>query len=284
MKKFEGVLLACDFDNTIAPTGKCLSQGLPFPGVPEENIRAIRYFMDEGGYFSVVTGRAYPAYLHLKDLIPVNCPTALFNGAGIYDFAKGEYLWKRELPEDITEHYHAVMEAFPTLGMEIFCWDERVFAERPNIYVERHQNLTKAPWVKIDRLESVGEPVAKLLFEDEYEVLAEVQKFLLAQPWIKDYETIFSGRHLLELTAKGATKAGAVTELARIFGVKKEHIYCAGDEENDLSMLELAQTAFVPEDCNPLLKDRPFCFVGPCTRHAVADMIALLDEKYTQDR
>lgn len=282
MKKFEGVLLACDFDNTIAPTGKCMAQGIPFSGVPEENIRAIRYFMEEGGLFSVVTGRAYPAYLHLKDLIPVNCPTALFNGAGIYDFGKEEYLWKVDLPDSIAEHYHEVMEAFPTLGMEIFCWDKRVYAERPNVYVDRHQLLTKAPFVEVDRLESVEGAVAKLLFEDEYEVLVEVQKFLLSRPWIKDYETIFSGKHLLELTARGATKAGAVRELARIFGVKDEDLYCAGDEENDLSMLELAETAFVPEDCNPLLKDRPFCFVGPCTRHAIADIIAILDEKYTQ--
>ena len=282
MKRFEGVLLACDFDNTIAPTTKCLAAGLPFTGVPEENVAAIRRFMDEGGLFSVVTGRAYPAYLHLKDLVPGNCPTALFNGAGIYDFSKDEYLWRVDLPEEVTQYYHEVMDAFPTLGMEIFCWDERVFAVRPNIYVVRHQELTKAPWVEIGSLEEVGEPVAKLLFEDEYEVLVEVQKFLRSRPWIGDYETIFSGKHLLELTAKGATKAGAVQELARLYDIRPEHIYCAGDEENDLSMLEIAAEAFIPADCNPLIKGRGYAEVGPCTEHAVADMIAALEKKYPE--
>lgn len=282
MKRFAGVLLACDFDNTIAPTGKCFTRGLPFPGIPEENLAAIRRFMAEGGLFSVVTGRAYPAYLHLKDQVPGNCPTALFNGAGIYDFSRGEYLWRKRLPKDALRHYHEVMDAFPTVGLEAFTWDERVFAVRPNDFVRRHQALTRAPWVEVEALEDTGVEMAKLLFEGEYEELAAVQQFLLSRPWIGEYETIFSGPHLLELTARGASKADAVRELARLAGVAAAHVYCAGDEENDLPMLEIAAEAFIPSDCNPLLLGRGFTTVGPCTEHAVADIIAALEEKYPQ--
>lgn len=282
MKRFAGVLLACDFDNTIAPTGKCFTKGLPFTGIPEENLAAIRRFMAEGGLFSVVTGRAYPAYLHLKDQVPGNCPTALFNGAGIYDFSRGEYLWRKRLPADVLCRYHEVMDAFPTVGLEAFTWDERVFAVRPNDFVRRHQTLTRAPWVEVAALEDTGAEMAKLLFEGEYEELAAVQQFLLSRPWIGEYETIFSGPHLLELTARGASKADAVRELARLAGASAEHVYCAGDEENDLPMLEIAAEAFIPADCNPLLLDRGFTTVGPCTEHAVADIIAALEEKYPQ--
>ncbi|MGM9618269.1 MAG: HAD family hydrolase [Oscillospiraceae bacterium] len=284
MKRWDGVLLACDFDNTIAPTQKCISRGLPFPGVPEENLTAIRRFMAEGGRFAVVTGRAYPAFLHLRQLVPTNCPTALFNGAGVYDFEQGKYLWRLELPAEILQHCREVMEAFPRLGFEVFLWDERVFAVRPNAFIERHQRLTGAPWKEIGSLEELGEPVAKLLFEDEYEVLLQVQRFLRSRPWIGAYETIFSGKNLLELTAKGADKAGAVRFLAKYLSIAPEHIYCAGDEENDLPMLQMAAEAFVPEDGNPLLRDRGFHFVGPCTRHAVADMVAALEEKYPAGR
>ena len=69
-------------------------------------------------------------------------------------------------------------------------------------------------------------------------------------------------------------------ELAKIYGIRHAHIYCAGDEENDLSMLEIAAEAFIPSDCNPLIKGRGFTEVGPCTAHAVADMIELLEKKY----
>lgn len=280
MKPWQGVLLACDFDNTIAPTGKCHAQGIPFRGIPEENLRAIRRFIAGGGRFAVVTGRAYPAYLHLKDLIPTNCPTALYNGAALYDFSRGEYLSQLGLPEEIRTLYREVMDAFPSVGMEVFCWDEAVYAERPNDFLRRHQLLTNAPWVEIGSLTEVSQPIAKLLFEDEHEVLVELERFLQERPWYGAYETIFSGAHLLELTARGANKARAVEELAQRYGIAREHIYCAGDEENDLPMLELAQTAFVPEDANPRLRDYPFHFVGPCTRHAVADMVEELARRY----
>lgn len=280
MKRFAGVLLACDFDNTIAPTGKCFAAGLPFPGVPQENVEAIRRFMAQGGLFSVVTGRAYPAFLHLREQVPTNAPTALFNGAGIYDFAKGEYLWQVRLPQGAFTHYHEVLDTFPTVGMEAFSWDERVFAVRPNAFVIRHQTLTRAPWTEVAALEDTGIEAAKLLFEDEYEVLLEVQRFLRSRPWIGEYDTIFSSPNLLELTARGARKADAVQELARLHGIAPEHIYCAGDEENDLSMLELAAEGFVPADCNPKLLGRGFTTVGPCTEHAVADIVAALERKY----
>lgn len=282
MKRFAGVLLACDFDNTIAPTGKCFAQRRPFTGIPEENLAAIRRFMAEGGLFSVVTGRAYPAYLHLKDQVPGNCPTALFNGAGIFDFSRNEYLWRVRLPEDVLLRYHEVMDAFPALGLEAFTWDERVFALRPNDFVRRHQELTKAPWVEVASLEETGAELSKLLFEGESELLTEVERFLRSRLWIGAYETIFSSPNLLELTAKGATKADAVRQLARLSGVAPERVYCAGDEENDLPMLEIAAEAFIPADCNPRLLGRGFTTVGPCTEHAVADIIAALEARYPE--
>ena len=49
MGKFDGVLLYTDYDDTL------YNQHLT---VSEENHRAIRYFMQEGGRFSIATGRA----------------------------------------------------------------------------------------------------------------------------------------------------------------------------------------------------------------------------------
>ena len=79
-------------------------------------------------------------------------------------------------------------------------------------------------------------------------------------------------------TASG--KTALAVELAKLYDIRPENIYCAGDEENDLSMLEIAAEAFIPSDCNPLIKGRGFTEVGPCTERAVADMIAALEKKY----
>lgn len=280
MKRFEGVLLACDFDNTIAPTGEYISKGLPFLGVPEKNLEAIRFFIAEGGRFAVVTGRAYQSFIHLYPLIPANAPTALFNGAGLYDFERGEYLFRRMMPEDLHLHVSELLEAFPGLGFEAYSWDGETYAFRPNEYMRRHRDLTRTCWTAELPIGEITHPLAKMLFEDERELLLQVQSYLRSRPWYSGYETVFSGKHLLELTARDANKGTAVRLLAEHYGIGREHIYCAGDEENDLDMLEYAAEAFVPADCNPALRAHPFRVVGPSTEAGIADIIAVLGEKY----
>ena len=46
MGKFSGILICSDFDGTLAVGGH----------VVEKNIDAIRYFQENGGLFSVITG------------------------------------------------------------------------------------------------------------------------------------------------------------------------------------------------------------------------------------
>ena len=78
------------------------------------------------------------------------------------------------------------------------------------------------------------------MFEEDHAVLEEVKAFLQSQPWAGEYEIFFSDRTLLEVTARGATKGGMVARLAERLGISRQHIYCAGDEANDLSMLTWA--------------------------------------------
>ena len=159
-------------------------------------------------------------------------------------------------------------------------WDERVFAVRPNDFVVRHQNFTRAPWVEVPSAESIGELPAKMLFEDDEETLARVGGFIRSRPWYGDTEAIFSTRNLLEFTARGAHKGGAVLALCRLLGIETEHLYCAGDEENDLAMLTEAKEAFIPADCNPCLHDRGFTVVPSPSEGSIADIVSRLEEKY----
>lgn len=48
MGKFDGVLLASDFDNTILNTERPRRTGCPIPPISQRNVEALRYFMDNG--------------------------------------------------------------------------------------------------------------------------------------------------------------------------------------------------------------------------------------------
>ena len=49
MKKFKGMLLACDMDGTLLDDSK---------QIPAENLRALQYFTKQGGRLSLATGRS----------------------------------------------------------------------------------------------------------------------------------------------------------------------------------------------------------------------------------
>ena len=49
MGKFDGVLLASDFDNTLIYTEEALRSGVAVPELSPENRAALEYFMAEGG-------------------------------------------------------------------------------------------------------------------------------------------------------------------------------------------------------------------------------------------
>ena len=82
MGKFDGVLLYTDYDDTL------YNQHLT---VSEENHRAIRYFMQEGGRFSIATGRAKRTFAPQieKEHREFNAPGWVCTWAGIDDFQAG---------------------------------------------------------------------------------------------------------------------------------------------------------------------------------------------------
>ena len=92
MGKFDGVLLAADYDDTYYDRTFTIST---------ENRRAVERFMAQGGRFVVATGRSYINFAIQMEVEkpPLNGPVILSNGASIHDFSKGQTLWEQHLLE-----------------------------------------------------------------------------------------------------------------------------------------------------------------------------------------
>lgn len=282
MGKFENVLLASDFDNTLVHTQGALDAGTnEIPPMCARNREALAYFTRNGGYFSVSTGRALPAFARYAKELPINAPCVIANGAGLYDFRTGEYVETAFLDERTRARVAALLERFPLLPFEIYHTDRRIHAMHPNRYIENHEHLTRAKTVAIEDFGEVDFPLVKLLFEDERESLDEIYDFIRAQDWGGDCELIYSSDNLLEMTAKGATKGAMVLRLAGRLGVKREDVYCIGDHSNDVSMAEVSATRFAPENAIAEMKALPgMRVVSHCADGAIADVIDFLDKKY----
>lgn len=281
MGKFTGVLLASDFDNTLIYTDESLRTGTPMPPLSKANREALEYFMAEGGRFAIATGRALAAFLPYADMVPANAPGVVCNGAALYDFEKGEYLHVAMLDEGALARGQAVLDRFPEVAVEAYHIDNTIYAVHPNEITRQHEHLTKVATVEAETLLRLPLPMGKLLFEAHRETLEQVQAFLAEQGWAKDYELIFSTSHLLEMTVRGANKGGMVRRLAEHLNIAMEHVYCAGDEANDLSMLTIAAEGFAPANCIAAVRDSGATIVCDARQDAMAEIIAILDRRYS---
>ena len=111
-------------------------------------------------------------------------------------------------------------------------------------------------------------------------MLEQAAAELRCRGWAEEYELIFSGRNLLELTARGANKGGMVARLAQRLGIEAAHVYCVGDEANDLSMLAIAAEGFAPANCVEAVRQSGATVVADCDHDALADVVARLEQKY----
>ena len=281
MGKFDGVLIASDFDNTMVFSEGSLRAHAPIPPVSSENREAVEYFMGEGGIFSVATGRALPSFEKVRPGIPMNGPTILFNGAAIYDFSVGRYLHTAFLPESVRGHVKELLQAIPGLTIEVYHDDNSIQAINPSHLTASHEHLTHAPTVPIATIDDAPSPLSKLLFEEEGERLDRLLDLLHSCPWSDAYEIVPSSSFLVELTIKGANKGGAAEKLAQLLHIRREHVYCVGDHANDVPMLQFAHLAFAPENAIEPVKKLPGIRILPhCSENAIAEMIRQLDEIY----
>lgn len=243
--KFEGYLLVTDFDDTFCP-----KHGAP---VPEENRRAARRFMDEGGLFTIATGRDVRSYYSIRDKVTVNAPLVLSNGAVIFDGESGESWYESFLPFSCRNDLTAARDAFPGTGMEIHRGaDVRVCGR--NATLEEHLSRMGVPVSEADP-GHILYPWTKVVLVAPDELRAESETAHALCAWIAAqfpgrYEAVPSGA-LVDVVAAGSDKGSGVRRLADFLDILPEHVVCIGDGWNDIPMLRAAGRAFAPETALP---------------------------------
>ena len=196
MGKFNGVLLASDYDNTLVYTEDALLSGGKLPPLSRENREAIEYFMAEGGIFSVATGRALPSFAPIAPTIPMNGPTILFNGAAIYDFSQARYLATAFLPDGIRELLAPVEAAFSGLTCEIYHEGSDIHILHPNELTRNHMHLTDSSAIELSSIEQAPTPISKVLFEETGERGQALEQYVRSMPWAEDFEIEIGRAHV----------------------------------------------------------------------------------------
>ena len=145
---FSDVLLTVDFDRTL--TG-------PDSKIPQRNLEAIRYFTENGGSFTVNTGRSVSSfYKHLESL-PINAPVLMYNGSARWQAGKLEDI--KLLDPDMWETVKIVREEFPNMNLEIQGEEYHYLIDPDAEYVDFYDMLK---WKY--RIPEQGEVLGKCMF------------------------------------------------------------------------------------------------------------------------
>ena len=108
--KFKNVLIASDFDGTLKN-----DDGIITPDVIEK----IQYFIENGGLFTVCTGRIFQGF-HLYSPEYINAPVLLGNGAMAYDYEKGEVIFNDAIGDEGISAIKDVLKEFPDIYIEFY--------------------------------------------------------------------------------------------------------------------------------------------------------------------
>ena len=268
MGKFDGVLLATDFDDTFYSANQT---------VHPHNLERVEYFKSNGGIFTVATGRAQRTFSPYLDIARVNAPVVLSNGAQLYDFAADRMVLETCLPDTVTENLELLTGLIPELGLEAYHGEE-VYIWNPNPWTWFHLNRARTG-AEEREIAAIPQPWGKAILHQEHSILLRAQAAILDR-WGDRYEAIFSNPNMLELTAKGSTKGSMVLELARRLGITRNNIYCIGDNQNDIPMLEVSAIPFAPANCADSVKASEPYLLPDCEDGAVGALIDVLDRRY----
>ena len=270
MGKFDGVLLMSDYDDTL------YSHKLE---VSKNNRMAIRYFMEQGGRFSIATGRAHTTFTPQieKERIPFNAPVVLSNGAAIYDYQAERYLVQSRLDDTTPLRMKELCTVFPELAFEAY-HGEDIYIHNPNEATMRHIRRVQVPYT-VCPIDEMPTPWVKVIMEQEEPCLRRAQDYVLSR-WGEHYEVIFSNPVLLEMTDKGCHKGAMVVRVAEHLGIAPDRVYCIGDNQNDIPMLAVSAIPFAPANCAPEVRAWGARIVRHCDDDALADVVDILDGIY----
>ncbi len=250
MGKFDGILLCSDWDGTLFVRDK----------IPPANIDAIKYFQDNGGTFTVCTGRDLPYMRAFFDKVMPNTHLIALNGAKIIDPDTEEKLYEGFLDEklfDILDEIFTDASCFTDMCVYFEGSSSSVY-----FYPDEYARLGRRLF---------PERVYKVLLYgvDENKVLAE--KSRAEALGINDYVFVRSWKNSLEILKKENAKGAAVKRLSEHIGAKR--IITVGDFENDILMIEAADIGYAVGDATDALKAVADRVTVPAAEGAIARII-----------
>ncbi len=270
MGKFDGILMVSDLDGTI------LNHEVSPLAISKENKEAILYFQEEGGLFTLGTGRIPSSIATFVDGWEPSSPMISYNGAAIFDRKKGEFLWTYPVEDEVIEAVRYVDRNFPFAGIEIYC--EKMAYQAKENYFTRLQFSDEHIPHEDKHYEDIPFPWMKVLFAQTDEETKILRKEMEKTEFFRKFTLTQSGPPYYEILNRKTDKGVALKKLAEIVGIPLSRTIAVGDGLNDKEMLEVASIGIAPENAVSEAKEAADYIGVHCRDHIIRDIVQKLEE------
>ena len=263
MGKFDGFLICSDVDSTLTyEAGK----------VSDENAKAIKYFQDEGGLFTLATGRAPSFMEHFSDKLKINAPIVSFNGTLLYDTKEDKIIKTWPM------HKATVYKVFKYLQKKYPDVWHYSFGVNTSINAQYEAKDHSADDGTLDELfDSFPDEMYKVLTVQSEALTLEMKEDFI-ETFGEEMQFYRSWNEGLEYVSKDSGKGVAVDHLKKHLNGQIHTTVGVGDYENDITLLQYADIGYAVDNSLDSVKAAADRITVKNTEHAIAAVIKDLEE------
>lgn len=275
MNRYDKWLFVSDIDGTL---------NNKFMKLPENNRLAIKRFVENGGNFTLSSGRNLQSLsVHYKKL-NVQTPAIFLNGAGIYDFSTEKMLKYDVITPQGEEIILNTLSDNKFLQLTVFAPNIIYRVKRGSFYgcfISKNDNLDCQLCKKIEDLpRGVW---GKVTFFGTVSHIKKMKLFFQNEENSRHFECFLTSPVTLEIVKKGVNKGTAVETLAQMLDIPISQTAAIGDYYNDVDMLtrvgHSACCGQAPDDIKSICE-----YVAcHCNDGAVADFMDYIENKYIRE-
>lgn len=230
MGKYDGILICSDFDETLAPRQR----------IPEINKKAIKHFQDNGGCFTLISGRPVNGLSRILDGVTLNTYVGGCNGAIISKLDGSDVIFNKFITDDIKNDFLMLINENPQIEHTTIFFDFSHMSVHRNYFNDRRI----ADLVHSQDIHKVCLLTYKGSGDDEKEKIEALAK--------GRYLVTRASSDCIELQNFGVCKGNAARKIADAIGAHT--LVCIGDYENDISMVAEADIGYAVENACDSLK------------------------------
>jgi len=255
-------LLVADIDGTLVNAAREITPPV-HAAVAAAQARGVRVCL--------ATGRIWPSARRFVEALGADPPVILYNGGMVYDFARDEVWFTVPLPMQQAKDVLRILRRRPAVQPHLYVGDKvyipamteatLIYEQKDNLRAEVAGDLVD--WLTVDPM--------KILMIGERPALQAVARDIDALPYQVNH--VFSEINYLEVLPPGVSKGVALRAMAERLGVEREAIIAAGDNLNDLAMIEYAGLGVAMGNAPEALRARAD-FVAPSNdEHGLQEVI-----------